>query len=583
VQVSEPDPFAQAAPPGFPYVDGEAEPQLAVDPTNQSHLVGVWIQDGLGIVAGVSFDGGSTWRSVAVPGLSMASGGTWAHSSDPWVSVAANGDVYVSALGEDANFDDKAILVNRSTDGGLTWNGAVTLVLGQNDQHDKDSITADPTNAQLAYATWTRLSSKKNDARGTTMFSRTTDGGQTWEPAREILDPGSKNINGGNQIVVLPDGTLVNFFTQWLYKNSSGQTDHYNFKLSLVRSVDHGQTWQCTNAPTAVADIRALGDTKTVTVPNPDGGAGIFAQNLFFDVALDPAHGNLYAVWPDTRFSNGQHQSIAFAMSTDGGFTWCAPIRVNQTPDDIPVGDRQAFVPSVAVAADGTVAVTYYDFRNNTAAPGLPTDNWMVHADPGSDPTNPASWTSENRLTDSSFDMEKAGAVEDGEYFVGDYMGLSAAGNHVGALWSMTHQKPDGTSDIGSIFFRDPLPAQPAGGIASHIEDRALGGRMHAPNVQPVGRDWFVEPTRWQDRVFRTAGDKGGQLPHLEHEADRTIAEPLPAGTHHLSSSGSDYVDVAVLDQLFVDRREKLNGVLTDSSITESLAALSVVTKGKPD
>jgi hypothetical protein len=42
---------------------------------------------------------------------------------------------------------------------------------------------------------------------GATWFSRTTDGGQTWEPARPIFDPGGNSQTIGNQIVVLPDGT----------------------------------------------------------------------------------------------------------------------------------------------------------------------------------------------------------------------------------------------------------------------------------------------------------------------------------------------------------------------------------------
>jgi hypothetical protein len=59
---------------------------------------------------------------------------------------------------------------------------------------------------------------------------------------------------------------------------------------------------------------------------------------------------------------------------TDGGCTWSAPIPINQRPTNIPAGDRQAFLPSVAVAADGTVAVTYDDFRFNDANPSLQTD-----------------------------------------------------------------------------------------------------------------------------------------------------------------------------------------------------------------
>src|SRR5262249_17357003 len=176
--------------------------------------------------------------------------------------------------------------------------------------------------------------------------------------------------------VVSPDGTLVNVFTQQVYKNDAGGINHYDFKVSLLRSSDHGQTWQV--EPTPVGDILPLGDTTLLPgargVPNPDGGLGVEAEDWFFGVAADPANGNLYAVWQDARFSNSQYTGIAFSMSTDGGLTWSAPIKVNQTPEDIPAGNRQAILPSVAVNRDGVVAVTYYDRRNNTPAPRPPPD-----------------------------------------------------------------------------------------------------------------------------------------------------------------------------------------------------------------
>jgi len=45
------------------------------------------------------------------------------------------------------------------------------------------------------------------------------------------------------------------------------------------------------------------------------------------------------------------------------------PVKANQTPNA-----AAAFTPSVYVAANGTVGVTYYDFRNNTSAAGALTD-----------------------------------------------------------------------------------------------------------------------------------------------------------------------------------------------------------------
>jgi hypothetical protein len=370
------------------------------------------------------------------------------------------------------------VLVSKSTDGGLTWGAPTTVgTPGHNESLDKDSITTDPTDARFAYVTWVQFHAD----RGTTMFSRTTDGGQTWEPARPISDPGGNNINQAHQVVVLPDGTLVNFFSQFLKTSNAGGVSHFDFKLYLIRSSDRGQTWLPGNTPIHVADILPLDDTQTIPVPNPDGGVPIGALNWVFDVAVDPANGNLYAVWEDARFSNFQYNSIAFAMSTDGGFTWSAPIQINQTPDNIPVGNRQAFIPSVAVAADGTVAVTYYDFRNNTTDPGVPTDYWMVHAHSNTDLTNPANWTSENRLTRSSFDMEQAFIPPDGRHFVGDYMGLAAAGNNFAALWAMPHSNPDGTIDRDSIFFREAMSDE------SHSELQAFDHQFRADTTAIPG------------------------------------------------------------------------------------------------
>jgi hypothetical protein len=66
-------------------------------------------------------------------------------------------------------------------------------------------------------------------------------------------------------------------------------------------------------------------------------------------------------------------------MSTDGGLTWSAPVRVNQTPSSTSPLNQQAFLPSAHVGPGGAVAVTYYDFRNNTPDAGALTDYWIVH------------------------------------------------------------------------------------------------------------------------------------------------------------------------------------------------------------
>jgi hypothetical protein len=83
----------------------------------------------------------------------------------------------------------------------------------------------------------------------------------------------------------------------------------------------------------------------------------------------------------------------------------------------------------VHVANDGTVAVTYYDFRNNDPSPGVPTDYWIVHCHANC--TNSANWAgNESRLTTSSFDIEQAPAARGPfGYFLGEYEGLTNIGD----------------------------------------------------------------------------------------------------------------------------------------------------------
>ena len=89
------------------------------------------------------------------------------------------------------------------------------------------------------------------------------------------------------------------------------------------------------------------------------------------------------------------------------------------------VDDRQAFTPVVHVGNEGTV--TFYDFRNNTAADGmLATDQWAVCCRPASeDCSRSAGWNEESRATPASFDMRQAPFA--GGYFTGDYEGLGIA------------------------------------------------------------------------------------------------------------------------------------------------------------
>src|SRR5262249_10174305 len=103
VQVSGPSPFLGNPieandPPST--INSAVEAKVAVDPTNADRLVGTWNQDfARGIVASVSFNGGNTWNSVAIPGTTVTTGGTFPHSANAWVSISPNGTAYISLVG----------------------------------------------------------------------------------------------------------------------------------------------------------------------------------------------------------------------------------------------------------------------------------------------------------------------------------------------------------------------------------------------------------------------------------------------------------------------------------------------------
>ena len=409
---------------GTLYVNSEVEPMIAVNPANPDNLVAVWQQDrwsnggARGPATAYSFDGGGTWARSFAP-MSRCTGGAGAtafeRASDPWVTFSPDGTAYQISLSfNDVANGQNAILVSRSADGGRTWSGAVSLRSdAAQSLNDKESITADPADAHYVYATWERVTG----SNAPTWFARTTDGGVSWEAARSIYDPGPNRQTLNNQVVVLPDGTLILFFSDL---PTAGSQDA---RLRILRSADRGATW---SAPIDVAGLMTVGTTDAATgVPVRDG-SGLGA------IAAGP-HGELAVAWQDSRFSQNAYDGVAFTRSLDGGLTWSAPIRINGAPV------APALLPSIAIRADGTIGVAYYDLRNDTPdAATFLADYWLA--------TSPDGMTWSERHIDGPFDLAQAPQAEG--YFLGDYMGLASVGTTFMPLFGRTTSDPDNRTNI---------------------------------------------------------------------------------------------------------------------------------------
>jgi hypothetical protein len=429
------------------FANSEVEPYLAVNPTNPDNLIAVWQQDrwsgggARGNLAGVSFDGGETWETVVVTRSSACTGNAfWARATDPWVTFSPDGTAYFMHLGIYSplvpfpdTFAVDGMFVTRSHNGGLTWEEPTELVLDTSAtaMHDKNTITADPNDSSFVYAVWDRLTSPPSDNdnptafenaaafAGDTIFTRSTDGGETWEPIRTTLKASPYDQTIANQIVVRPasaGGELVNVFNLIHERSDAGRSRGWNVAAQI--SDDHGATWS-----RAVVAARML-PNPTV---DPDTALPVRAGDIGVDAAVDPTNGNVFAVWQDARFSGGAYNDVALTASTDGGRTWSNAIAVPRSLTGVAGLNRQSFVPQVHVSADGRLAVSYYDFRRNDGS-GASEADYFVNQCAVPDTSEPdlcdGDWV-ETRVTAQSFDIRTAAKPDERGFFLGDYVGLA--------------------------------------------------------------------------------------------------------------------------------------------------------------
>jgi hypothetical protein len=429
------------------YPNSEPEPRADVNPTNPANIVGAYQQDrwsdggARGLVASWSKSGGATWHPVVIPGITRCSNGDFDRASDPWVSFAPNGDLYAISLTFDAFDTHNGIFVSKSTNGGESWGAPIPVAEDNTNGLDKQSITADPFDSNYVYAAWDRFLSPPGfppSDQGRfhaqsyvqqAFFTRSTNGGVSWGPAQVLYNPGTHAGTIGSIINVLPDRTLVDGFVVF----GDHKRTIRGAYVADVRSMDLGATWSKKATLIAPVDPSFPGPT------DPDHPNLIIRGGELPDFAVDRVSGKLYAVWDDD-LPDGVDK-VYFSQSLDGGLTWSDPVKINKTPTNIPTPDQSAFTPTVKVAADGTVGVTYYDFRNNTAAAGLTTDYWFVHCHATC--TDPANW-GETHVA-GPFDEEQAAYARG--YFLGDYEGMVTIGNVFGPFYNQAVNQATDPSD----------------------------------------------------------------------------------------------------------------------------------------
>lgn len=467
------------------------EPSIAVNPKSHKHVVAVWQQDristggALELGIGYSNDGGKKWKRTTIP-FQNCTGGFTQTVTDPWLSYSADGKkVYLIALPSNTtqdpnNMNQEGVVVSVSHNNGKSWScphfvaaslDFINEPTGQFPFDDKTSITADPNIDDNAYAVWERFP-MATSLHADSLISRTTNGGKTWSDFATLYDPfpdvTAQNLSNnifndvqtlGNIIVGLPNGDLLDFMVR-IYAAPGATNDEYIndsfpfqftlFDIAVVRSTDHGVTWD--TAATQITTIDGnffFTNGYTYNGMMITGGVGelIRGAEQLFDVAVNPHNGNLYVVWQSGQFRADQLPQIALSSSRNGGITWSTPIQVNQTPQD--AANPQAFTPAVAITKDGKVGIMYSDFRKNKTLDTTmtKTDVWFdiyketSRANGGSTGMG-LNFIKELRVSKHSYIMENGPDTPQGVMTNGDYDQIVAQGDDFYAIYIQSHHGP---------------------------------------------------------------------------------------------------------------------------------------------
>jgi hypothetical protein len=350
-RVSEPDAIAPA------------EVSIAINPKNPDNIVGASFAVGkpprarFGSYNYSSMDGGKTWKTIPVADAKNLTQG------DDVVYFGNDGTAYHIHLSFEGILvarpkrAESGMIVESSTDGGLTWADPVPAINHENSVtpfEDKPGIVVD--NAPQSkykgnvYVSWTRFDvygSNDPSCHSNIYFTRSTDHGKSFTMPVNISDSigdcrDSDNTVEGAVPAVAPNGDV---YVVWagplglVFKKSTNGGDTFE-KEKIISQMPGG--WDF--------GVDGLERANGMAVTGVDLSSG-------------PNKGTLYVNWIDAR--NGDPD--VFVMSSkDGGATWSAPVRVNDDP--VKNGKVQFFTWMSVDPGDGSINLVFYDRRDTEGA-----------------------------------------------------------------------------------------------------------------------------------------------------------------------------------------------------------------------
>jgi hypothetical protein len=427
-----------------PFTLGPGQHATQVEPHVLAHgsiLVAAFqtgrIVDGGGTDIGwaTSTNGGTTWTHGFLPGLTKGEGaGPYDAASDPAVAYDAKHDVWmIASLPISNTTQTPAVVVSRSTDGGLAWQDPISVDSTAPDS-DKNWIVCDSWSLSPHYGNcymeW------DNPDSGEIMMSTSADGGKTWSGAIGTVNQAS---GIGGQPLVQPNGTVV----------VPIETEY----MSAFSSTNGGASW---SVPVAIGVIQTHTD------------AGGIRSGPLPSAAVDGA-GTVWVVWEDCRYrAQCTTNDLVYSTSSDG-IHWSKVARI---PIDPVTSAVDHFIPGIGIdpATSGTgahVAIHYYYYPQTNCV----VSSCKLYVGYISSPNGGSTWSSPTRLA-GAMKLSELPNSQNG-LMVGDYIATAFTNGVPHGVFAVARASTGETYNE-AVFTAQGLTVPTEGAFLSSAADRPL-------------------------------------------------------------------------------------------------------------
>ncbi len=375
------------------FIDLRHEVAITINPTNPLNLIAASNTN----FYVYTLTGDFGWSGINYLSSTMGVAG------DPSLTFDYLGNAYYAHLsntGGTYGWLDRMV-VQKSINGGVTWNNGTGVGLNGIKDQDKEWIVSDMVNTSSykgsLYMGWTEFdkygSSILTD-ESKILFSFSRDTNFTWNTPIQINDMNGYCRDNDSTVegavpAIGPNGEI---YISW----SSLQG------IMFDKSLDGGQTF----------------GTDIVVASQPGGWAfdipGISRCNGFPVTLCDASTGDVHIVWSDQR--NGITNTDIFSITShDGGNTWGNIVRVNNDTS----GRHQFFPWATIDQSTGNIYVVFYDRRNTV---GDSTDVYLARSTDGG-------------VTFDNFKISNSSFLPYSNRFFGDYTNIAALNGKIYPIW----------------------------------------------------------------------------------------------------------------------------------------------------